>query len=275
MPSLLSTSDLVKKYQLNAKKSLGQNFIFDQNFTDKIVKNCGEIENKIILEIGAGPGTLTRSILAKKPKKLIVVEKDKRAIELLKELQSFYGSSLEIIEADATKIDEYAITNNQKFKIIANLPYNIGTLLLIKWLKNLDNIESMHLMLQREVAQRIEAEVNQKHYGRLSVISNLLCKTKIIFEVPPTIFTPPPKVVSAIIELIPRNIKLENFNLDNFEKIVASAFNQRRKMLRSSLKSIFNKDVDSVLRELNIDSSLRAENITIEQFIKISQYLQN
>ena len=275
MPSLLSTSDLVKKYQLNAKKSLGQNFIFDQNFTDKIVKNCGEIENKIILEIGAGPGTLTRSILAKKPKKLIVVEKDKRAVELLKELQSFYCSSLEIIEADATKIDEYAITNNQKFKIIANLPYNIGTLLLIKWLKNLDNIESMHLMLQREVAQRIEAEVNQKHYGRLSVISNLLCKTKIIFEVPPTIFTPPPKVVSAIIELIPRNIKLENFNLDNFEKIVASAFNQRRKMLRSSLKSIFNKDVDSVLRELNIDSSLRAENITIEQFIKISQYLQN
>jgi len=275
MPSLLSTSDLVKKYQLNAKKSLGQNFIFDQNFTDKIVKNCGEIENKIILEIGAGPGTLTRSILAKNPKKLIVVEKDKRAIELLKELQSFYGSSLEIIEADATKIDETAIVNNEKFKIIANLPYNIGTLLLIKWLKNLDNIESMHLMLQREVAQRIEAEVNQKHYGRLSVISNLLCKTKIIFEVSPTIFTPPPKVVSAIIELIPRNIKLENFNLDIFEKIVASAFNQRRKMLRSSLKSIFNKDVDSVLRELNIDSSLRAENITIEQFIIISQYLQH
>ncbi len=271
---LLSTSDLVKKYQLNAKKSLGQNFIFDQNFTDKIVKNCGEIENKTILEIGAGPGTLTRSILAKKPKKLIVVEKDKRAIELLKELQIFYGSCLQVIEADAIKINELDIVKD-KFKIIANLPYNIGTLLLIKWLKNLDNIESMHLMLQREVAQRIEAKVNEKNYGRLSVISNLLCKTKIIFEVPPTIFTPPPKVVSAIIELIPHNIKLENFDINLFEKIVSIAFNQRRKMLRSSLKSIFNKDVDLVLRELNIDSSLRAENITIEQFIKISQYLRN
>lgn len=274
MLSLSSTSDLVKKYQLNAKKSLGQNFIFDQNFTDKIVKNCGEINGKIILEIGAGPGTLTRSILAKNPKKLIVVEKDKRAIELLKELQAFYGSMLEIIEGDAIKIDEYAITNNQKFKIIANLPYNIGTLLLIKWLKKLENIESMHLMLQKEVAQRIEAKVNHKHYGRLSVISNLFCKTKIIFEVPPTIFIPPPKVVSAIIELVPYHKIMTDFNFDIFEKIVASAFNQRRKMIRSSLKPIFN-NVDEVLEKLNINSNLRAENLAIAEFYKMAHYYQN
>ncbi|MCE2687981.1 MAG: 16S rRNA (adenine(1518)-N(6)/adenine(1519)-N(6))-dimethyltransferase, partial [Rickettsiales bacterium] len=141
----------------------------------------------------------------------------------------------------------------------------------IKWLKKLENIESMHLMLQKEVAQRIEAKVNHKHYGRLSVISNLFCKTKIIFEVPPTIFIPPPKVVSAIIELVPYHKIMTDFNFDIFEKIVASAFNQRRKMIRSSLKPIFN-NVDEVLGKLNIDSSLRAENITIEQFIKISQY---
>ena len=278
MSQLLSTSELIKKYQLDAKKSLGQNFILDKNFTDKIAKSAGDLSNFEVLEIGAGPGGLTRSILDAGVKKLIVIEKDQRCVLALKELKEFYGSRLEIIEGDALEIDETKIfTQNSQFKIIANLPYNIGTVLIFKWLKILPKIASMNLMLQKEVVQRICAKIDDKNYGRLAIMLNLLCDTKMLFEVNKMVFSPPPKITSAIVQIIPNAEKIEKYfeknNLKKFEKVVQQAFNQRRKMLKSSLKGAFiNQDLAEIFAKCNIAGTKRAEEITIEEFWKISQF---
>jgi len=286
MSQLLSTSELIKKYQLDAKKSLGQNFILDKNFTDKIAKSAGDLSNFEVLEIGPGPGGLTRSILDAGVKKLFVIEKDQRCILALKELQEFYGSRLEIIEGDALEIDETKIFNdNSQFKIIANLPYNIGTVLLFKWLKILPKIASMNLMLQKEVVQRICAKIGDKNYGRLAIMLNFLCDTKMLFEVNKMVFSPPPKITSAIVQIIPNAEKIEKYFdelfLENFSFVVANAFNQRRKMLKSSIKNCIkkynlnDKDSENFLKNLNIFANLRAEQISIEQFAKITQNLMN
>ena len=278
MSQLLSTSELIKKYQLDAKKSLGQNFILDKNFTDKIAKSAGDLSNFEVLEIGPGPGGLTRSILDAGVKKLFVIEKDQRCILALKELQEFYGSRLEIIEGDALEIDETKIFNdNSQFKIIANLPYNIGTVLIFKWLKILPKIASMNLMLQKEVVQRICAKIDDKNYGRLAIMLNLLCDTKMLFEVNKMVFSPPPKITSAIVQIIPNAEKIEKYfeknNLKKFEKIVQQAFNQRRKMLKSSLKgAVVNQDLAEIFLQCNIDGTKRAEELSIEEFWKISQF---
>ncbi len=284
---MLSTSELIKKYGLAAQKSLGQNFILDKNFTDKIVRACGDLTNAQVLEIGPGPGSLTRSILDVGAKKLTVIEKDQRCIAALKELQNFYGASrLEIIEGDALEFNESSVISRQssakapelttddcrlstKLKIIANLPYNIGTVLLFKWLKNADKISSMHLMLQKEVVDRITAKTGDNHYGRLAVMVNFLCETKKVFEVSNSVFTPPPKVTSAIVEIIPREKPLFDVEFRKLERVVALAFNQRRKMIKSSLKSIPN--IEEILQKSNIDSKLRAENLTIADFCKIAE----
>lgn len=282
MKTLPTTSELIKKYQLQTKKSLGQNFILDKNFTDKIARLGGDLSQYEVLEIGAGPGGLSRSILDCGAKKLVVIEKDRRCILVLQELKEFYGDRLEIIADDALKIDETKIfTGDKKFKIIANLPYNIGTVLIFKWLKILPKIESMHLMLQKEVAQRIIAKTGENHYGRLAVMINLLCDTKLSFLVNKSVFIPPPKVDSAIVEIMPSIIKMDKHGdqnlFKNFEILVSQAFNQRRKMLRSSLKNyliqrqIPKDKAEDFFHKLNIDPSLRAEQITIEQFWKISQ----
>ncbi len=273
---LPTTSELIKKYGLDAQKSLGQNFILDKNFTDKIVRSCGNLSGVEVLEIGPGPGSLTRSILDANPKKLIVIEKDKRCIAALEELKNFYGARLEIIEGDAVEINESNIffdssltPSLDKFKIIANLPYNIGTQLIFKWLKISNKISSMHLMLQKEVVERIVAKPSNDHYGRLAVMINFLCETKKVFEVNRSVFTPPPKVTSAIVEIIPRQKPLFDVEFSKLEKVAALAFNQRRKMIKSSLKPIAN--IEEILEKLNIDSKLRAENLTIEQFCQITK----
>ncbi len=278
MSQLLSTSELIKKYQLDAKKSLGQNFILDKNFTDKIAKSAGDLSNFEVLEIGAGPGGLTRSILDAGVKKLFVIEKDQRCILALKELQEFYGSRLEIIEGDALEIDETKIfAENSQFKIIANLPYNIGTVLIFKWLKILPKIASMNLMLQKEVVQRICAKIGDKNYGRLAIMLNLLCDTKMLFEVNKMVFSPPPKITSAIVQIIPNAEKIEKYfeknNLKKFEKVVQQAFNQRRKMLKSSLKGAFiNQDLAEIFTKCDIAGTKRAEELTIEEFWKMSRF---
>lgn len=269
---MLSTSQLIKKYSLNTKKSLGQNFILDKNFTDKIARAAGDLKDFNILEIGPGPGSLSRSILDVGAKNLTVIEKDSRCLEVLNELKDFYQNRLEIIEADALEIDEEKLFGEEKFKIIANLPYNIGTILIFKWLKIAPKISSMHLMLQKEVVDRITAKPNDKHYGRLAVMVNFLCHTKKVFEVGRHVFTPPPKVTSAIVEIIPREKPLSDVDFKKLEKVVAAAFNQRRKMIKSSLKSIF-KEPEKILAQCNIKPELRAENITIEEFCEIAKNL--
>ncbi len=285
--NLLSTSEFIKKYELNAKKSLGQNFILDKNFTDKIAKSAVDKDKKdfadeIILEIGPGPACLTRSILDLNPKKLIVIEKDARCIKILQEIQEFYGKEkLEIINEDALLIDEEKILapffKDDNFKIISNLPYNIGTVLLIKWLKIIDKISSMTLMLQKEVAQRISAKVNDKNYGRISVLTQLFAESKILFEVNKNIFTPPPKVTSAIIQISPLSKPICEIDVKILEKLTFFAFNQRRKMIKSSLKNvdfIDNLKIDEVLSKTNINSELRAQNLTIIDFCKIAKFVK-
>ncbi|NBV07304.1 MAG: 16S rRNA (adenine(1518)-N(6)/adenine(1519)-N(6))-dimethyltransferase RsmA [Proteobacteria bacterium] len=271
---LLSTSEIIKKYGLNAKKSLGQNFILDKNFTDKIARAAGDLTNYEVLEVGSGPGSLTRSILDAGAKKLISIEMDERCIAALSELKEFYKERFEIIAGDALKIDEREIfSNKNKFKIIANLPYNIGTVLIFKWLKIAPQIASMHLMLQKEVVQRITAKTNDNHYGRLAVMVNFLCHTKMLFTVNKSVFTPPPKVTSAIVEIIPREKPLFDVEFEKLEKVVASAFNQRRKMLKSSLKNIF-ENPEEVLLSCKIRPDLRPENLKIEEFCKLAQQLK-
>lgn len=270
--TLLTTSEIIKKYGLNAKKSLGQNFILDKNFTDKIVRAAGDLSDYEILEIGPGPGSLTRSILDAGAKKLISIEKDLRCLEALSEFKEFYKDRLEVIEGDALEFDELQkFSTDKKIKIIANLPYNIGTVLLFKWLKNATRIASMHLMLQKEVVQRITAKVGDKHYGRLAVMVNFLCQTKMVFTVSNSVFTPPPKVTSAIVEIIPREKPLADVDFHKLEKIVAAAFNQRRKMIKSGGLKSFLTDIESTLKQANINPNLRPENLTIEDFCRITE----
>lgn len=281
--TLPSTSELIKKYGLNAKKSLGQNFILDKNFTDKIARSAGDLTNYEVLEVGPGPGSLTRSILDAGTKKLISVEMDIRCIEALNEMKEFYGERFEIIQGDALKIDELKIfqttqqvrggNGEKKFKIIANLPYNIGTVLIFKWLKITPQIQSMHLMLQKEVVERITAKSGDNNYGRLAVMVNFLCETKMVFTVSKNVFTPPPKVTSAIVEIIPREKPLADVEFSKLEKVVAAAFNQRRKMIKSSLKSIF-ENPEEILESCGIRPDLRPENLKIEEFCKLAQKLK-
>lgn len=275
---LLSTSQLIKKYDLGAKKALGQNFILDKNVTDKIARAAADLSNFEVLEIGAGPGSLTRSILDAGAKKLTVIEKDQRCLNLLNEIKEFYGARLEIINADALEIDEEKLfanlfSSSQKIKIIANLPYNIGTVLVLKWLKIAPKIASMTLMLQKEVVDRIVAKPNSKHYGRLSVMINHLAQSKMLFTVNREVFVPPPKVTSAIVQIIPDENIAPNINFERLEKLVAAAFGQRRKMIKSALKN-FNFtscSLELALEKCKIDGNLRAENITIQQFCELSK----
>jgi len=293
---LPSTSDLVRKYNLAADKSLGQNFIFDENFTTKIAKSAGDLSEAIILEIGAGPGGLTRAILNANAKRVVAIEKDSRCLAALRELQEFYSSRLEIIECDALEFNEikhfeknYFNESEEnaaemvtkvgdfkqvRFKIIANLPYNIGTVLLIKWLKIADHIDSINIMLQKEVAERIVAKPRTKAYGRLAVMCNFVCETKILFSVNPQVFTPQPKINSAIIELKPRSKRIADVSFLQLEKVVACAFNQRRKMLKSSLKPLFTNPI-AVLNNAEIDPSKRPEELSIEEFCRLASLLSS
>lgn len=268
---MLKTSEIIRKYDLSAKKSLGQNFILDENFTDKIVKQAGDITNQEILEIGPGPGSLTRSILKQKPKKLIAIERDQRCIRALGEIEKYY-TNLEIISQDALEVDESKLFDN-KFNIIANLPYNIGTVLIFKWLKNYQKINSMHLMLQKEVANRITAKKGDNNYGRLAIMVNFLCQTKIVMEVKKTVFSPPPKVTSAIVEIIPLKQPLFDVSFEKLEIVTKFAFSQRRKKIKSSLKGVF-ANCEKVLDECGIDSNLRAQNLSIEEFCRIAEFVE-
>jgi 16S rRNA (adenine1518-N6/adenine1519-N6)-dimethyltransferase len=287
MSKLPSTAELVKKYQLDSKKSLGQNFIFDKNFTDKIVRstlgNASDLSDYEILEIGGGPGSLSRSILDAGAKKLIIIEKDRRCILALQELKNFYGDRMEIIEGDALEIiDDDNLQGNfnklfgdKKFKIIANLPYNIGTPLLFKFLSFRKQIISMHLMLQKEVVQRIVAKTNEDHYGRIAVMVNFLCISKMLFTVDKNVFTPPPKITSAIVEIIPRSEIDEKVDLKKLQKVVAFAFNQRRKMIKSALKNVFFENTIAILESCNINPQDRAEQLSIEDFCNLAKKLNN
>ncbi|MBM3632343.1 MAG: 16S rRNA (adenine(1518)-N(6)/adenine(1519)-N(6))-dimethyltransferase RsmA [Alphaproteobacteria bacterium] len=276
--SLPSLREVIESHGLLAKKSLGQNFLLNMDVTRRIVKAAGNLEDLTVLEIGPGPGGLTRALLEAKAQ-VVAIERDHRCVEILRDLQLAYlrgsGESaqkmLSLIEGDALKISPQSIIPVGAIKIVANLPYNIGTPLLIQWLSNLDRIVSLTLMFQKEVALRLIAKPRTKSYGRLSILIQWLCEAQRLFDLSPKAFMPAPKVTSSVVHLVPRPLTPQNKLLFPFmERVTHQAFGQRRKMIRSSLKMLF---LESQLIELGLDPCVRAEELTVADFVLLAKSL--
>jgi 16S rRNA (adenine1518-N6/adenine1519-N6)-dimethyltransferase len=266
--------DVIKRHGLSARKSLGQNFILDLNLTAKIARAAGSLDDHTIIEVGPGPGGLTRALLANGARHVIAIEKDSRAIAALSEISGYYPGRLTIIEADALECDMAALTQGQPTRIVANLPYNIGTRLLVQWL-TLDEWppwwDSLTLMFQREVAERIAAHMGTDAYGRLGVLAGWRTHARIAFDVAPSAFVPPPKVRSSVVHLEPRQAPAP-CPLHELETITQKAFGQRRKMLRQSLKGVFSNPVE-VLEQEGIPPTLRAEEVSIAGYAALARRL--
>jgi 16S rRNA (adenine1518-N6/adenine1519-N6)-dimethyltransferase len=266
----LSIAAHANKHSIAPIKKHSQNFIYDSSLCDKIVRHANIKERSIILEIGPGTGGLTRSILNYEPHSLTVIETDTRCLPLLQEIQNLY-KNLHIIIGDALTFDLISLNTN-KINIISNLPYQIGTELVIRWLKQAYLIEGMTLMLQKEVVDRMCATPSTKLYGRLSVICQLICVIKKCFDVSPEAFYPPPKVTSTVVKLTPIS-PFPSFELiSKIELITKHAFGQRRKMLKSSLKKLI-PEIEETLKSLNINPTLRAENLTSQDYLLIASNL--
>ena len=261
--------DIIAEHDLAAKKQLGQNFLLDLNLTSRIARTAGDLSNTTVIEVGPGPGGLTRAILAAGAKQVIAVERDERCIDALEHyLVPAYPGRLKIISGDALEQDFNAIASGPK-RIMSNLPYNIATPLLIGWLKNAQAFEGFTLMFQKEVADRITAKPRTKAYGRLSIICQWLCEVRPEFNIDARAFTPPPKVQSTVVTLTPRAEPLAPATWGAMEKVTAAAFGQRRKMLRQSLKSIGIDPNDAGIKETS-----RAEELSIEDFAKLARLLE-
>lgn len=271
LPSLRQT---VENYGLLAKKSLGQNFLLDMNITNKIIRttlsaqNKQDFHNDFIYEIGPGPGGLTRAILMAEPKQLTVIEMDERCIAIMRELQAATGDMLKIVQGDALQYP-FSADKEKKKHIISNLPYNISVPLLLKWLKDMPQYQSLTLMFQKEVAERITATPNNKQYGRISVIAQLTCRIKQLFDLNPNCFVPAPKIWSSVLLFQPLEQIPSPDVLSVVEKLTAQAFSQRRKMIRQSLKSV--PQLENICCGLGIDTSIRAENLTPLQYLAIAE----
>ena len=274
MDNLPPLKDVISKYEIRAKKSLGQNFLLDLNLTSKIARYAGNLKQSDVLEIGPGPGGLTRSLLNEGARQVVSIEKDNRCMAALEEIQSLFPGRLKLLQGDALSMNVTQYLTDP-IKIIANLPYNIGTELLVRWLnsKNWPSFwQSMTLMFQKEVANRIVAHPGSKAYGRLSVMSQWRCNTKIAFNIPATAFTPPPKVESAVVHFEALNEPKFPAEVDKLEFVVSKAFNQRRKMLRGALKGHF-INVEEGLFSIGVLPTKRAENITVQEYCAMSQIL--
>lgn len=263
---------IINDANLKADKSLGQNFILDLNLTDKIARAAHPYEGHTILEVGPGPGGLTRMLLKGGANPLIAIEQDERAVRALTYLQDAYGAALDLRQGDALKLDVTSL-GDKPLKIVANLPYNIATPLLINWLDVIETrrapITSMTLMFQKEVAERITATPGGKQWGRLSILVGWLCEARRLFDLPPEAFTPAPKITSSIVHLVARPKPQHPANAATLKKVVAQAFNQRRKMLRQSLKPLGG---EAMLEAVGIDPTRRAETLTIAEFCALANH---
>jgi 16S rRNA (adenine1518-N6/adenine1519-N6)-dimethyltransferase len=270
--------EVVRKHGLLAKKSLGQNFLFDLNLTGRIARAAGPLENATIVEVGPGPGGLTRALLAEGARKVIAVERDERCLAALGEIAAAHPDRLAVIAGDALTIDFAALVAAHAAhgprRICANLPYNIGTALLVRWIETEPWppwFDRLTLMFQREVAERIVATpADRVNYGRLAVLCNWRTQTRIPFDVPAHAFTPPPKVKSSVVELVPRRDPLP-CDIRALASVTQAAFGQRRKMLRQSLKSLPNVDAMELLQRAQVDPTLRAEEIDVVGFTALAQ----
>jgi 16S rRNA (adenine1518-N6/adenine1519-N6)-dimethyltransferase len=261
--------EVIAAHGIAARKSLGQNFLFDLNLTRRIARAAGALAAGTTIEIGPGPGGLTRALLAEGAGRIVAIERDPRCLAALAELAAIYPDRLRIVEGDALALDPALLSSNPR-RIVANLPYNVATALLVKWLDRIGEYESLTLMFQREVAERLAAKPRTPAYGRLSVLTQWLCEPRILFDIPPSAFTPPPRVTSSVIRLVPRDTPLAPADKATLERVTAAAFGQRRKMLRSSLKSL-GLPVETLLEAAGVAGTARAEELSVAAFCALAR----
>jgi len=263
---------VIADHDLRARKSLGQNFLLDLNLTAKIARQAGDLGGTDVLEIGPGPGGLTRGLLAEGARKVLAIEKDARCLPALADIAARYPGQLQVIEADALDIDPLAHLT-PPIRIAANLPYNVGTQLLVRWLTPPawpPFWQSLTLMFQREVAERIVAQPGSKAYGRLAVLAQWRCEARIAMSLPPEAFTPSPKVSSAVVHMTALPAPKFEADAEVLSRVVAMAFNQRRKMLRAALKGL-GADIEDRLRAAGIEPTERAEQVSLERFCALAR----
>jgi len=268
--------EVIARHGLAAKKALGQNFLFDLNLTRRIARAAAPLEDVTVIEIGPGPGGLTRALLMEGATRIIAIERDARALAALDEISAAFPGRLTVINGDALETDYLRLASSGgPLKIVANLPYNIATPLLVGWVTAAEwppFYDSLTLMFQKEVAERIVAKPGGKDYGRLSVLCQYRCTARKLFDVNRSAFTPPPKVTSSIVQLVPKEKPEPVCRLEILERVTAAAFGQRRKMLRASLRSLL-PEPEPLLAELGIDPELRAEQLPVGAFAALAARL--
>lgn len=276
-PPLPPIREIVEQYQLQAKKKFGQHFLFDLNLTEKIVRLSEVDQPDMVFEIGPGPGGLTRPLL-KTGAKIQVIETDQRFLPHLQQLAHAYEDRLQIHQGDALEFDLAELCNGKSYRIVANLPYNIGTALLIKWLTETNILwKSLTLMFQLEVANRIIAKPGSKHYGRLSILCASIASCELVMQVPASVFTPPPKVSSAVVHITPLPASKRFDDIETLGHLTGLAFGQKRKMLRASLKPLETKlqqNISHWLQQMNIEPTARPETLTPNQFMQLADAYQ-
>src|SRR5690242_13862126 len=276
MPSadgLPALREVIATYDLRAKKTLGQNFLFDLNLTRRIARAAGPLEGATIYEVGPGPGGLTRALLSEGAARVVAVERDERCLPALAEIAAAHPGKLDVVSADAMTIDEAELFAGGRARVASNLPYNVGTALLVKWLTAETwppFWQSLTLMFQREVAERIVAKPDSDGYGRLSVLTQWRSRAKIMFDVSRSAFVPPPKVTSSIVRIEPLAEPVAPANLRDLERVTKAAFGHRRKMLRQSLKGLA-PDAEARVAAAGIDPTARAETLSIAQFAALAR----
>ena len=265
LPPLRET---IAAHGLDARKRFGQHFLLDLNLTRRIARAAAPLDAGTVVEVGPGPGGLTRALLLEGAAKVVAIELDRRAIDALRELEAAADGRLALLEADALQVDPAALGPAPR-RIVANLPYNVSTPLLVRWLHAADDLADMVLMFQKEVVDRLVAAPRSKDYGRLSVLAQHVCEVRRLFDIPPSAFVPPPKVVSSVARLTPRPAADRLADLRPLERVTAAAFGQRRKMLRGSLAGLFG-DPTAVLTELGLSPTARAEELSVADFVRLA-----
>ena len=265
MADLPPLRDVIARHGLAAKHSLGQHFLLDGNLTDRIVREAGDLSGRNIIEVGPGPGGLTRSLLSSAATTITAIEVDRRAIGAVTELAAVSGDRLRVIEGDALTVNLASLVPAPR-QVIANLPYNVASPLLVGWLRHAASFERLTLMFQQEVAERICAERDTSAYGRLSVLTQWTCDARIVLRLPPTAFTPPPKVWSAVVSLTPHAAQPASSAFSRMEALTAAAFGQRRKMLRGSLRGLGGL---ALLTRAGIAPERRAETLSVAEFAQL------
>ncbi len=273
-PDLPPLREVIARHGISARRGLGQHFLLDLNLTARIAAAGGDLGGCTVIEIGPGPGGLTRALLASAAESVVAIERDQRCIDALHELAKAYPGRLHVEHGDALDIDEIALCRmvggGGPYKIVANLPFNIATVLLVKWLKRIQDFQSLTITMQKEVAGRLCAGPRTKEYGRLSVMTQWLCEIRSMFDIPPQAFTPPPKVTSTVVHLTPLVQQAAKATWDDLEQVTKAAFGQRRKMLRTSLKSL-GIDTANLIASAGVSPTARAEELDVEAFCALAR----